>query len=89
MINQSRIVTGHSKHIENSFILSRNKIVTLSTDRTIRCTNLATEQLDSIAAVSADYYSGCPLDWNSALVAGTGKKIDMYDSRTPKIALSQ
>jgi len=39
--------------------------------------------------VSSDYYSGCPLDWNSALVAGTGKKIDIYDSRAPKIALSQ
>ena len=64
-------------------------MISLSTDRTIRCTNLATEEIESITHVSTDYYSGYALDWNTALVAGTGKKLDIFDSRTPKIAFSQ
>ncbi len=50
---------------------------------------MATEEVDSIIPVSSEYYSGCPMDWNSAVLGGTSKKIDVYDSRVPRIALSQ
>ena len=42
---KTRMVTGHTNSIENSFILGRNKIVTLSTDLTIRSINLTTTQI--------------------------------------------
>ena len=42
---KTRMVTGHTNSIENSLILGRNKIVTLSTDLTIRSINLTTAQI--------------------------------------------
>ena len=71
IVSKSRIVTNHTKAIENSFILAQNIIVTLSTDKTVRSINLTTEQVDRIIPVMADYYSACPLDWNTALLGGT------------------
>jgi hypothetical protein len=69
---KGRVVTGHSKPIDNSFQLARNNIITLSTDQTVRSTNLSTLQIESIIPVSMNYYSGCPLDWNSVLLGGIG-----------------
>lgn len=35
-----------------------------------------------------DYYSACPLDWNTAILGGTGKKLEIYDIRSKKLIFS-
>jgi WD40 repeat protein len=85
LIMKNRIVTGHTKTIENSIILGRNKIITLSTDKTVRTINLSTNQFESIIPVDIDFYSGCPIDWNTIMLAGIGPKINIYDIRNKKL----
>lgn len=32
-----------------------------------------------------DYYSGCPMDWNTLLLGGIGTKMDIYDPRSKRL----
>lgn len=57
----------------------------MSTDKTIRCVNLATLQMESIMPVSMDFYSGCQMDWNSIMLGGISKYLMIYDMRAKKI----
>jgi WD40 repeat protein len=45
LLMKCRIVTGHTKVISNSVALGKNKIVTMSTDKTVRSVNLTTQQI--------------------------------------------
>jgi hypothetical protein len=80
-----RIVTGHSKPIENSLILGRNRVVSLSSDLTVRCANLCTQQIEAIFPVSMTYYSGCEVDWNSAILGGIGPNLSIFDFRGRRV----
>lgn len=78
-------MTGHSKDIENSVILGENRVVTLSTDKTMRVVNLTTQQMEQIIRVKADYFTGCQLDWNTLLVGGQGQHLDIFDVRSKRV----
>lgn len=86
---KGRIVTGHSKAIENSFQVGRNSIITLSTDQTVRSTNLSTLQVESVIPVSMNYYSGCQFDWSSILLGGIGDYLSIFDIRCKKLIRSK
>jgi hypothetical protein len=81
-------VTGHSKPIENSFTLGLNRVVSLSTDKTVRMTNLSTLKLEQVIPVRYNYYSGCQIDWNCCLTGGISKNIDGFDLRSKKMVFS-
>jgi WD40 repeat protein len=76
-----RILTGHNRPIDNSLILGRNRVITLSSDLTIRSINLCTQQIEAIFPVSMSYYSGCEVDWNSAILGGIGANLSIFDFR--------
>lgn len=80
-----RIVTGHTRPIENSLILGRNRLVSLSSDLTVRCVNLCTQQIEAIFPVSMGYYSGCEVDWNSAILGGIGPNLSIFDFRGRRV----
>lgn len=80
-----RIVTGHNRPIESSLILGRNKVVSLSSDLTVRCVNLCTQQIEVIFPVSMTYYSGCAVDWNSAILGGIGSNLSIFDFRGRRV----
>lgn len=48
LIQKSRINTGHTKPIEYSFLMNKNSVVSLSFDKSIRVTNLITEELTCV-----------------------------------------
>ena len=66
-----------------------NKMVTLSTDKTVRVANLATQQLELVARTNKDFYSGCQFDWNSVLLGGHSQYLDILDIRSKKLISSQ
>lgn len=85
MICKARIVTGHSKDVENSVMMGESRMVSFSTDKTMRVANLATEQMEHIIRVKTDYYAGCQLDWNTLLVGGQGQQLDIFDIRSKRV----
>ena len=48
LIQQARINTGHARPIEGSLIINNSKVITMSSDKTLRCINLINEQVESI-----------------------------------------
>lgn len=65
--------------------MGQNRVISMSTDKTIRSTNLAIQQVEQVIRVSSDYYSGCPLDWNAVLLGGLSKSLEIFDIRSKKL----
>ena len=47
------------------------------------------QQLENVVKIGRDYYSGCQVDWNTILVGGHSKYLDVLDIRVKKIVCSQ
>jgi hypothetical protein len=63
------------------------KIVTLSSDKTIRISNLSTESVERLIYVNQDLYSGCSIDYNTIIVGGMRKQLKVFDSRSGRAML--
>lgn len=84
LIQKSRINTGHEKAIESSFLMNKSSVVSLSSDKSLRMTNLMTEQIVSIVHTDVELLSGCQIDYNVILAGGNSKNIKVYDIRARK-----
>lgn len=65
--------------------MGTNRVVTMANDGSLRVANLATQQLEQVLKTNKDYYAGCQLDWNTVLVGGFGKSLDILDLRTKRL----
>lgn len=68
--------------------MGTNRIVTMANDNSLRVANLATQQLDQVIKTNKYYYSGCQVDWNTVLVGGLGKSLDILDLRSKRLIYS-
>lgn len=84
LIQKSRINTGHKKSIEHSFLLNKSSVVSFSSDKSLRLTNLTTEQVSCIIRTEVELLSGCQIDYNTILAGGNSKMISLYDIRSKK-----
>lgn len=69
-------------------ILGLNKIVSFSTDKTIRLTNLSILKLEQVVPVKNNYYTGCQIDWNCCLTGGISQSMDIFDIRSRRLVFS-
>lgn len=81
LVQKSRINTGHDKSIEHSFLINKSSVVSLSSDKSVRVTNLLAEQLTSIIQTDVELLSGCQIDCNTILAGGNSKNIKIFDLR--------
>ena len=70
-------------------MIGSNRLVTLSTDKSVRVVNLATMQLDQVIKTGKDYFSGCQFDWNTAILGGHSKSLDILDIRSKRLITSK
>lgn len=68
--------------------MGTNRVVTMANDNSLRVANLATQQLEQVIKTNKDNYAGFQLDWNTVLVGGLGKSLDIMDLRTKKLIYS-
>lgn len=84
LIQKSRINTGHKKSIQHSFLLNKSSVVSFSSDKSLRLTNLTTEQVSCIIRTEVELLSGCQIDYNTILAGGNSKMMSLYDIRSKK-----
>ena len=66
-----------------------SRLLSMSADRSVRIVNLSTQKLEQVVKTNKDYYSGCQIDWNTVLLGGVSKTLDMMDIRCKKMIYSQ
>lgn len=64
--------------------MNKSGVVSLSSDKTIRLTNLVTGQISSIIQTDVELLSGCQVDYNVMLAGGNSKAIKVCDLRARK-----
>lgn len=64
--------------------MNKTGVISLSSDKSIRLTNLTTEQISCIIRTEVELLAGCQIDYNVILAGGNSKMISLYDIRSKK-----
>ncbi len=70
-------------------MINQNKCLTISTDKTIRLTDLILEQLSSVIKIDHDLTSSCQIDHHCSIFGGFTQKLPFYDLRMKKSIFTQ
>ena len=84
LTQKARLNTGHKRAIEHSFLMNKTHVVSFSSDKSIRFSNIAVEEITTVVETNFEPLTGCQLDYNSVISGGNYKSLKMFDLRLKK-----
>ena len=61
--------------------MNKQHVVSLSTDKSMRFTNISTGEIDNIIRTEFDLISGTQIDFNTVLAGGQSRRLQGFDRR--------
>lgn len=88
LTQRTRMNTGHKRPVQYSFMMNKTHVVTVGTDRFLIFNNIVVQQMQCILDLKFDPLCVCQIDYNSVIVGGNGKHLQVYDLRLKKSVIS-